>query len=335
VNELLRRELVQKRGVWRSLLPHALANRLASRAIEDTRYNLIEEHLLTNERLARSFSRRLSYLHDHPRVVAIAENWLAPDGLLGKVAELNNLRRSMFENIAPISQEATLTALERAMVGGASAQMHYWIRRISILRALAYEPALFRRSAGLLAALASERIKPAADAFLSLFQIRLSGTRAPIKLRLDVIATLLYSPEEAARKLGLDALSRILQTENFNAFGQFEFGSRSRGYGLHPSTSEDIAGWFQLALKFLDEMTSTIPSLALSLRSTLTQRLRGLWRYGHVHIELDALMRKFAAGTFWPEGWGACRQTLRYAADSADPNHSRLTASNKPSGRLG
>jgi hypothetical protein len=37
-------------------------------------------------------------------------------------------------------------------------------------------------------------------------------------------------------------------------------------------------------------------------------------------------MRKFAAGAFWPEGWGACRQTLRYAADSADPNHSRLTA---------
>ncbi|MEM5388332.1 hypothetical protein VSR68_32910 [Paraburkholderia phymatum] len=326
VNELLRRELVQKRGVWRALLPHALANRLASRAIEDTPYSLIEEHLLTHPRLARSFSRRLFYLHEQPKVVAIADNWLAPDGWLGSVAELNDLGRAMFENIAPISPEATLTALERAMGGGASTQLRYWTRRINILRALAYEPAFFRRSAELLARIATEPDKTAADAFLSLFQIRLSGTCAPIELRLEVIATLLHSSEEAARKLGLDALNRTLQTEHFNSFGQFDFGSRSRGYGLHPSTVEDIAGWFHLGLRLLDEVASTTPSLATPLRTVLTQRLRGLWKYGYVHLEVDALMRKFAVGTFWPDGWGACRQALHFLADSSDPHLSRLTA---------
>jgi hypothetical protein len=82
VGELLRRELVQQRGVWRAVLPHAIANRLATRALEDTPFDLINQQLIDGgtERLARSFSRRLSFLHDHPRAVAIVERWLA-DGL--------------------------------------------------------------------------------------------------------------------------------------------------------------------------------------------------------------------------------------------------------------
>ena len=58
---LLRRDLAQQRGVWRAVLPHAIANRLAARALEDTPYDLIDEQLIAGgtERLARSFSRRL------------------------------------------------------------------------------------------------------------------------------------------------------------------------------------------------------------------------------------------------------------------------------------
>lgn len=68
VGELLRRDLVQQRGEWRAVLPHAVANRLAARALEDTPYDLINQQLVDGgtERLARSFSRRLSFLNDHP-----------------------------------------------------------------------------------------------------------------------------------------------------------------------------------------------------------------------------------------------------------------------------
>jgi hypothetical protein len=34
IGELLRRDLVQQRSVWRAVLPHAIANRLAARALE-------------------------------------------------------------------------------------------------------------------------------------------------------------------------------------------------------------------------------------------------------------------------------------------------------------
>src|SRR4051794_38752411 len=116
VGELLRRDLVQQRSVWRAVLPHAIANGLAARALEDTPFDLIDQQLVTGgtERLARSFSRRLSFLHEHPKAVAIVERWLAPGGLLGDVAAFNDLGRAMFENIGPVLPEAALAALERA-----------------------------------------------------------------------------------------------------------------------------------------------------------------------------------------------------------------------------
>ncbi|MGO4728718.1 MULTISPECIES: hypothetical protein [unclassified Inquilinus] len=52
VGELLRRDLVQQRSVWRAVLPHAIANRLAARALEDTPYDLINQQLVTGGLIA-------------------------------------------------------------------------------------------------------------------------------------------------------------------------------------------------------------------------------------------------------------------------------------------
>lgn len=130
VRELLRRDLVQHRGVWRAVLPHAIANRLAARALEDIPYNLINQQLVEGgtDRLARSFSRRLSFLHDHPRSVDIVNGWLSVGGLLGDVATLNDLGRAMFENVAPVTPEAALSALERVGNGNSELAVTVWYR---------------------------------------------------------------------------------------------------------------------------------------------------------------------------------------------------------------
>ena len=61
IADLRERDLVQQRGVWRAVLPHALANRLAAWALDEIPYQLIDQQLVTGgtDRLARSFSRRL------------------------------------------------------------------------------------------------------------------------------------------------------------------------------------------------------------------------------------------------------------------------------------
>ncbi len=65
VAELQQRDLVQQRGTWRAVLPHAIANRLAAMALKMIPYAVIEKHLVRNapRRLMKSFSRRLGYLH--------------------------------------------------------------------------------------------------------------------------------------------------------------------------------------------------------------------------------------------------------------------------------
>ena len=317
VGELLRRDLVQQRGVWRAVLPHAIANRLAARALEDTPYDLINLQLVEGgtDRLAKSFSRRLSFLHDHPRAIAIVERWLAPGGLLGDVTALNDLGRVMFENVAPVLPEAALAALERA--GNFSNMV--WQQHLSLLRSIAYDPLLFERSAQMLARAATQtderEAKDASDTFISLFTLYLSGTHASIGQRLGVIEKLLRSGEAEAQSLGLAALNKVLEATHFTSGDRFDFGARSRDFGYQPRNAADLTQWYDTALTLIERLVLNEGVLKPELRDLLARNFRGLWTSARMHCELGKLSHRFAADGFWREGWFACRQTMHYDRD--------------------
>lgn len=156
VSELKRRDLVQQRNVWRAVLPHAIANRLAQRALENIPLNDILDVFVKggSERLLKSFSRRLSYLHECEIARNIADIWLSRGGLLSDVSTLDGLSINLFKNIAPIKPEATLSAIERAAIEGGQdfvscANPHY-IKFSQLLRSLAYDKELFEQSVDLL-----------------------------------------------------------------------------------------------------------------------------------------------------------------------------------------
>lgn len=334
VGELLRRGLVQQRSVWRSVLPHAIANRLAARALEDTPYDLIDQQLVTGgtDRLARSFSRRLSFLHDHPRVVAIVDRWLAPGGLLGNATAFNDLGRAMFENVAPVSPGSALAVLERTGSSDPEAAMLVFKRHRSLLRSLAYDPPLFKRSISLLALAATQssnerETKEASDTFASLFTIYQSGTHATIEQRLEVIEGLLQSHAPRQRALGLAALEKVLKTTYFSSHHRFEFGARSRDYGYRPRSDDDVTRWYGAALALIERLVFTEGMFAPELGALVARNFRGLWASAHTFIQLESLARRFAADGFWREGWAACRQAMRFDKDRMAPvNFSRLTA---------
>lgn len=334
VGELLRRELVQQRGVWRAVLPHAIANRLAARALEDTPYDLINLHLVEGgtARLAQSFSRRLSFLHDHPRAVAIVDSWLKPDGLLGDVTTLNNLSLTMFENVTPVLPEAAMLALERAGNCPPDMAMTVWSRHLSLLRSLAYDPPLFERSAQLLAQAVTQsreegKAKEATDAFVSLFTICLSGTHATIEQRLGVIEQLLRSGEAKAMSLGLAALDAVLEAAHFSSGYRFEFGARSRDFGYRPRSRADINQWYEAALMLIERLALTDRLLKNELCDLLARNFRGLWTSAHMYSELEGLSRRIASEGFWREGWAACRKTMRFDRDRLTPEEAlRLSA---------
>jgi hypothetical protein len=325
--ELLRRDLVQRRGVWRAVLPHAIANRLAARALEDIHFDIIDQQLVTGgtERLARSFSRRLSFLHEHPRATAIVDRWLAPGGFLGDANNFNDLGRAMFENVARVSPAAALACLERAGDGDPGIAALTWRLHLSLLRSLAYDPQLFERCASLLAQAATQGTEVvhvanrASETFASLFTIYLSGTHATIKQRLQVIERLLRSDEPKQRSLGLAGLQNVLKTRYFSGAGDFQFGSHSRDYGYRPNSSEDVIEWFGAALALIERLALEEFVLKPELMTLLAQNFRELCTSTPMFDKLASLFRRIAAERFWREGWIACRQTLRLHRETLTP----------------
>ncbi len=332
ISDLTRRELVQSRGVWRAVLPDAIANWLAARAIEDIHYEDIKAQLLEgkSERLARSFSRRLSFLGDHKKAKAIVTNWLKPDGLLGDVAAFDDVRREMFENVAPVSSDAALAALERTDGVTTTA----WRRRQHLLRSLAYDQCLFDRSVRLMILAATQstnegEAKEASSIFASLFALHRSGTKATIERRLPVVERLLRSGEAKSRELGMAALERALDIRRVDSSGRcsFAFGALSRDYGYEPQNSDDTAQWCRDLLSLIDRLYFADRGIQPALREQLAKHFTGLWVHGYVHGELDALFRRIAADGFWGSGRDACTRVLRGKWEHLSPEHtSQLSA---------
>ncbi|MGC2695951.1 MAG: hypothetical protein WA738_09180, partial [Candidatus Angelobacter sp.] len=318
VAELRRRDLVQRRSVWRAILPHAIANRLAATALQNIPFESIEAEIVNggSERLAKSFSRRLSYLHQSPEARTIARRWLAAGGLLENLPNLNSLGQTMFNNIAPVDPEATLSSLERACLDseGISALQESQ-GYVHILRSLAYDAELFDRCAALILKIAEpqnvngtrnvaldDTRNEAIKVFTPLFYIHLSGTHATIKQRLRVIDQLLLSDDAKRRSLGLMALKSVLKTSHFDASHGFEFGARPRDYGYWPRNRSEIEDWFGSTLMLVEAWACSNKPDAPQVRTALALELEGLWNRAAMYDALEGLCRSIITKYFWPEG---------------------------------
>ncbi|MER8697343.1 hypothetical protein NKI77_31525 [Mesorhizobium opportunistum] len=334
VAELRQRDLVQARAKWRAVLPHAIANRLAKRALQSIAPAKVKSVLVENasERILRSFSRRLGYLDDSKEAQAIVKAWLAPDGLLSDLANFSELGRAMFANIAPVAPEAVLTALENALSSAEEAALRHCAHFVRLLRSLAYEPAFFERAFALLVKFAT---LPTADAndneamgvIESLFHIVLSGTHAPVEMRVKAAEALLASHDDTLGRLGVNALEALMKTSHFSSHYEFEFGARSRDYGYYPATGADVRAWFGHVLILAEKFALSDNPFARETQKAIARQFRGLWGGTGLAPELERLTHAIAGTSFWRDGWIAVRQTRIYDGKGMDPElRDRLTA---------
>ena len=331
--ELRRRGLVQRRGVWRAVLPQAIANRLAARALQDIPASNIEKNLIIDvpERLVKSFSRRLGYLDGSPEARQIVTGWLGAGGWLADVLNLDDIGSNVFRNIAPVDPQATLSALERAVLASASDESaKKCARYVPLLVSLAYEAQHFERSIGLLVRVAAavaaglpEAINKdsneAAKALTSLFPIQLSGTRASPEQRAAVIQALLDSDSRAERELGLGALAASLEALHFGPALNFGFGARSRDFGYWPATREAVVKWFGLFLKMAESLACSDHAEAPRARTIIANKLRGLWTGARMYDDLERVSCSILKRVFWIEGWIAVRQITYYDSKGFTP----------------
>lgn len=327
VADLLDRELAQKRGIWRAILPHAIANRLAAAGLRRIPAPLIDDRIIKTGpvRLLRSFARRLGYLHDSPEAVAIVDRWLSPRGLLASVADLDELKGVILENVAPVSPAHVVSLFESTLSQPTEDNVHKCKRFMRLLRSLAYEPPLFERCAMIFARLSlvdGEREVP--EAFTSLFQIVLSGTHATIEQRLAVIEKLAMLQDSQAQTLACAALKSVLQTSHFSSTYSFEFGARPRDYGFYPRTRDDTDHWFRSALTFIRSMIISGGPVSTEVKRLIGQKFGALWVAGF-HEELEGLCVEIGRKGFWADAWVGVRRTIgQHAIGMPDDLKARL-----------
>lgn len=329
VAELKRRKLVQTRSKWRAVLPHALANRLAKQTLTKLPPSQITSAFPGHQRLLKSFSRRLGYLHDSPEACAIAKSWLTDEKWLANLSTLNELGTSLFLNLAPLVPEQALARLETAFAsdGGVALSASSGLsnsRWQTLARNLAYEPSLFDRAAQIcLASAVSEEPGSHADSNIwkELFHIHLSGTLAPPSQRASLLRNLLSSGTPRQQQMAIEGLSAMLNSSFFRSSHHFSFGARPRGYGWEPKSAEDLRTWYRCAFELAVEFSKPGSIHRDSIRASVARHLRSLWANLGMHDEVAALVRTLAGTEGWPRGWAAIRIALRHASEKMTLTH--------------
>ena len=326
VGNLRRRDLVQARSKWRAVLPPALANRLAKLALQEIPAADITDAFAVSDRLLVSFSRRLEYLHDTEEACAIASRWMDDEKWLADPAQLNELGRRLFINLAPLVPDKVLVAMERALSSDNAANFvlthKHSVREWStLLRHLAYQPESFERAAPLLLTLAEHEESSnveCREAWKEMFRIGLSGTMTPPAQRVRLLERLLTTSTGKRRELTWTAVEAMLEANHISSSHDFSFGARPQGYGWQPQSHAEVVAWFESAFALLRRVAATGDEGLQRVRTALAAHFREVWACG-VDEQLQALMLEVAGGSGWPAGWVATRSTLRFDSKSMPP----------------
>jgi hypothetical protein len=329
--ELQRRGLLQKRNVWMAVLPQAIANRLAQRALQNIPENGIISAFTQKgrERILKSFSRRLGYLHNCKEAKVICNQWLMKGNLLGDVSNLNELGITLLKNIAPTAQEAVLVAIECAAYGANGSDFfshknYNYSHFTHLLRSLCYESKYFERSMTMLIKFAlsektGENDNSDYQMLKSLYHIYLSGTHASAQMRLKIIKDLSADPDVNHNRLALELLNAGLETFHFSGHYNFEFGAHSRDYGYHPQSRDEIQEWFVTFYEFLESLALSDSPIANKAKKVIADKFRRIWHFPKIAESLYKLTKSFLEKGPWTDGRTAIKETIRYESEKMPP----------------
>lgn len=319
---LVDRQIAQRRGRWRAILPHAIANRLATSALDGFRPQSLRATFETpgHERLLTSFAHRLGLMHEHPIAQRIVQGWLAPGGMLVPIAGLDDREARILDYVAPVCPDLLLDRIELELMapgfGGLEARSNP--RRTTILNllvALAYEPRAFDRCVNLLLRVAQfddpendhDQIR---DKIAQFFQPYLSGTHATPEQRAVIMRSALWSTDKKVRSFGLKMLSKALDGPQWTGMDIWDFGARPRDFGYEPDPAQ-LVEWRNLFIDLAGQ-AGLDPDLYLSqqAREVLAQEFRGLWSHAAIRGRLVDAAIALNGQRPWTDGWKAVQSTI-------------------------
>ena len=325
---LERRGLIQRRGDFRALLPHALANRISRDALSSLPPQELYDDIFGAgiDRFSKSFAHRLSYLHTCSEAVAISYIAFNSNGICSDMTMLKGEVSRLFRYLASTNPEAALGVIENAVKNGE--EITDDIGRL--LFNLAYDERTFDRTAEILTRISPPNLggnnsSDPHQLLTTMFQLHFSGTLAQTQQKLTFINRLL-SPSDLNRSdIALICLDCGLKNGHFSSGNIFEFGSRSRSYGWLPRTWGEVATQFSVWINRLVDIATQQPDLSQQAREILAKRFRGLWSFPLVRPHLVDAINRLLATMPWPEGYHEAQKTLRFDGDKSDvPNSTPL-----------
>jgi len=326
--ELLRRQIAQKRGNWRAVLPHALANRLAKRALEEISLEEINAELLKPEnlRLLQSCAHRLGYLHDFDPARDLAFSWLKPDGPLSNISSCAQEHLIVLDYIAPVFPEVILHAIEAAseIPGFASRENPRFIQFVSLLLHFAYEDRIFDRASDILLKFAeTEKLGEKHDSIVSrmkqLFSLHLSGTEATPVRRQTFVKKMFNSGNSRHREIAEEILDSAFESRHWTSFASFHFGARQRGFGWVPKTQDEGMAWYLGYIQVLQEvLDSNLPNQK-SAKAVLAKNFRQLWAFPGCFDLIEKIIQKHGQNGAWLEMWMCLKTNLAFNRDQCTP----------------
>lgn len=333
--ELKRRDIIQSRGRWRAILPQPLANWLAKRALENLSPIEVAEAFWRcgNLRLLKSFTHRLSYLHDSAEAQPIASTWLAPNGpladLSGMAQSWADPRIDLVQNLAPVAPTAALDLIERYVMGATPDQLKAEKQPnrqalMALLRKLAWFPQHFRRTALCLSRFIQAELTKGdrnhnTGYLEELFWPWLSGAQAGPHERLSVVEELLALPDRPSQDTGMMALQGMLTAGHFTSSHDFSFGGHAIDYGWRPKTGADYQDWYGGALDIATRLALSDSPQREVARHTIAEHFLSLWCFGYVFDQLEEAVLAIGAQEHWPEGWIQVRETLAFDHERMEP----------------
>lgn len=326
--ELFRRQLAQRRGNWRAVLPHALANRLARRAVEEYEPGDINRELFKPEniRLLQSCAHRLGYLHDNERARELALTWVESGAPLADLATCDEAHLVVLDHVAPVFPDVILRAIERAaqtrgFADRANPNVH---RFVKLLADLAYDDATFDRAAGILLKIArterhGENNNSVVARLRQLLSLQLSGTVASPARRQAFVQQLLASGDNRDREIAGELLRAAFEARSWTAFGGFHFGARKRGPGWRPRSEAERRAWYGGFLMLLGPLLQGEPEPREWAKSLIAAHFRQLWSSANCVDALESLVAAHGARGTWPAIWLSIGQALEYDGSGFEP----------------
>jgi hypothetical protein len=335
--ELLRRQLSQQRGNWRAVLPHALANRLARRALQSITPDEINGELFKKEnlRLFKSCAHRLGYLHDFEPARQLANTWVQSGGLLHDIASCGEELLAAFDYVAPVFPNTVLAAIESASkdpVFTSRSNKHFSLF-VRLLRQLAYEDESFDRATEIILKFAEtekadENNNSVVRLLGSLFSLHLSGTQATPERRQAFLKRLLSSGNPKHQQIASELFRSAFNASHWSSSGTFGFGARRRDFGWMPRTHGERLDWYIGFIEVLKPYLTPNDEMCRNLaKGLLANHFRDLWSIAGCFDILEEIIKGNADGGSWPEMWMAIKKTIHFDRNKDFPELStRLEA---------